>query len=192
MNVFPIDLPPLRERAEEIPALVRYFVDRFARRKNRHIEVIPDEALAALQRCPWRGNIRELSNLIERAVTLSSGPRLAVPIDELDHAESSPARKHGGVTLAQRERDSILGVLEESNWLIAGPRGAAAPRDEADDAAIVAQEARDQRTGSVTFPIAATGPTKSAAGAWPRLEVPNSEQHLAMDVPSNGHALVAM
>ena len=60
LNVFPIDLPPLRERAEDIPALVRYFVDRFARRMSRHIEVIPDEALAALQRCPWRGNIREL------------------------------------------------------------------------------------------------------------------------------------
>ena len=126
LNVFPIDLPPLRERAEDIPALVRYFVDRFARRMSRHIEVIPDEALAALQRCPWRGNIRELSNLIERAVILSSGPTLEVPIDELDQAELPLARSNGGVTLEQLERDSILGVLEESNWLIAGPRGAAA------------------------------------------------------------------
>jgi formate hydrogenlyase transcriptional activator len=126
LNVFPIDLPPLRERAEDIPALVRYFVDRFARRMNRHIEVIPDEALAALQRCAWPGNIRELSNLIERAVILSSGPTLAVPIDELAQPELPVARNSGGVTLAQLERDSILGVLEESNWLIAGPRGAAA------------------------------------------------------------------
>ena len=126
LNVFPIHLPPLRERAEDIPALVRYFVDRFSRRMNRHIEVIPDEALAALQRCAWPGNIRELSNFIERAVILSSGPTLEVPIDELDQSEVPLARKNGGVTLEQLERESILGVLEESNWLIAGPRGAAA------------------------------------------------------------------
>src|SRR6516162_247630 len=94
--------PPPRIRAARWVALERVIVVCSAVRnsRDRHIDVIPDEALAALQRCPWRGNIRELSNLIERAVTLSSGPRLAVPIDELDHAESSPARKHGGVTLA--------------------------------------------------------------------------------------------
>jgi formate hydrogenlyase transcriptional activator len=125
LNVFPIHLPPLGERAGDIPALVRYFLDRFARRMNRPIEVIPDEALAALQRCAWPGNIRELSNLIERAVILSSGPTLEVPIDELDQPELPLARKDGGVTLAQLEQDSILGVLEESNWLIAGRRAAA-------------------------------------------------------------------
>lgn len=93
---------------------------------NRYIEVIPDEALAALQRCAWTGNIRELSNLIERAVILSSGPTLEVPIDELDRPELPVTRRNRGVTLEQLERHSILGVLEESNWLIAGPRGAAA------------------------------------------------------------------
>ena len=88
--------------------------------------MIPDEALAALQRCPWRGNIRELSNLIEQAVILSAGPTLEVPTVELGQPELAVARRNVGVTLVQLERDSILGVLEESNWLIAGPRGAAA------------------------------------------------------------------
>ena len=74
---------------------------------NRHIDVIPDEALAALQRCAWPGNIRELSNLVERAVILSSGPTLEVPIGKLDQPELPLARKDGGVTLAQLERDSF-------------------------------------------------------------------------------------
>jgi formate hydrogenlyase transcriptional activator len=126
LNVFPIHLPPLRERPEDIPALVRYFTDRFARRMNRYIDVIPDEALRAMQRCAWPGNIRELSNFVERAVILSPGPTLEIPIAELEQTEPQPARKNGAATLAQLERASILGVLEQSNWLIAGPRGAAA------------------------------------------------------------------
>ena len=126
LNVFPIHVPPLRERPEDIPALVRHFVDRFAQRMNRHIEVIPNESLEAMERCAWPGNVRELSNFIERAVILSSGPTLEIPIAELEHAEPPLARKNGTGTLAQLERASILSVLKEANWLIAGSRGAAA------------------------------------------------------------------
>ena len=126
LNVFPIHLPPLRERPEDIPALVRYFVDRFARRLNRRIDAIPTDALEALQRCAWPGNIRELANVIERAMILSPGPTLEIPIAELQHAGPLGARRNGTATLAQLERASILEVLEEANWLIAGPRGAAA------------------------------------------------------------------
>jgi formate hydrogenlyase transcriptional activator len=126
VNVFPIHLPPLRERPEDIPALVRYFVDRFARRINRRIEEIPNEALEALQRYAWPGNVRELANLIERSMILSPGPTLDLPLAELEHTASLAARKNGTATLAQLERSCILGVLEEANWLIAGPRGAAA------------------------------------------------------------------
>jgi formate hydrogenlyase transcriptional activator len=126
LNVFPIHMPPLRERPEDIPALVRYFVDRFARRMNRRIEVIPNEALEAMQRCAWPGNVRELANLLERAMILSPGPTLDIPIAELEHTGSPVGRRNGTPTLAQLERESILSVLEEANWLIAGPRGAAA------------------------------------------------------------------
>src|SRR5262249_735958 len=126
LNVFPIHLPPLGERSEDIPALVRYFVDRFARRMNRCIEVIPDEAFRAMQRCAWPGNVRELYNFIERAVILSPGPTLEIPVAELEQTEPPLAQKNGTATLAQLERASILDVLEQSNWLIAGPRGAAA------------------------------------------------------------------
>src|SRR5207253_6828193 len=126
LNVFPIHVPPLRERPEDIPALVRHFVDRFARRMNRSIEVIPNEVIETMQRCAWPGNVRELANLIERAVILSAGPTLDVPIAELEQSGSLVARRNGTVTLAQIERARIVAVLEEANWLIAGPRGAAA------------------------------------------------------------------
>src|SRR5207247_1987464 len=128
LNVFPIYVPPLRERPEDIPALVRHFVDRFARRMNRSIEVIPNEVIETMQRCAWPGNVRELANLIERAVILSAGPTLDVPIAELGQSGSLVARRNGTVTLAQIERARIVAVLEEANWLIAGPRGAAALR----------------------------------------------------------------
>jgi formate hydrogenlyase transcriptional activator len=126
LNVFPIHMPPLRERPEDIPALVRYFVDRFARRLHRRIEVIPNEVLEALQQCTWPGNVRELANQIERAMILSPGPTLEIPTAELQHVGPLGVCKSGTATLAQLERATILGVLEEANWLIAGPRGAAA------------------------------------------------------------------
>ncbi len=126
LNVFPIHMPPLRERPEDIPALARYFVDRFGRRMHRNVVTIPSESLAAMQRYAWPGNVRELSNLIERAMILSLGPTLDVPLAELEQTKSPGLPTTGTMTLGQLERATILGVLEEANWLIAGPRGAAA------------------------------------------------------------------
>ena len=129
-NVFPLEVPPLRERLEDIPALVRYFVHQFARRMNRRIEVIPCEALDALRQYAWPGNIRELANLIERATILSPGPTLQIPLAELKPARDVPketaSNASGAATLEGLERAHILAVLEEANWLVGSPRGAAA------------------------------------------------------------------
>jgi formate hydrogenlyase transcriptional activator len=124
LNVFPIHVPTLRERPEDIPLLVRHFVQEFARRMNRTIETIPSETMETLTRYSWPGNIREMQNLIERAVILSSGPVLRVPLADL------PARANGSnggarQTLAEVERAHILAVLKESQWVLSGPRGAA-------------------------------------------------------------------
>jgi len=128
LNVFPIEVPPLRERAEDIPALVRYFVHRFARRMKRRIEIIPSEALEAMERYAWPGNVRELANLIERATILSPGPTLKVPLGELIpiRPPAEPARGDGATTLEELERAHILRVLDQVNWVVGGPRGAAA------------------------------------------------------------------
>jgi formate hydrogenlyase transcriptional activator len=123
LRVFPIDMPPLRERQEDIPPLVRYFVEKHARRMNRSVETIPAETLDLLVRYPWPGNIRELENLIERAMIVSPGPVLRVPLSEIkSYAEPSAE----GLTLRAAERDHILKALEATNWVLAGPRGAAA------------------------------------------------------------------
>jgi formate hydrogenlyase transcriptional activator len=122
--VFPLIVPPLRDRRDDIPALVRYFVQKYARRMNRSIESIPSEALELLVRYPWPGNIRELENLIERAVILSPGSVLRVPVAELKPPADSPA---GDIlTLRAAEREHILKALEATNWVLAGPGGAAA------------------------------------------------------------------
>jgi formate hydrogenlyase transcriptional activator len=123
LRVFPLLLPPLRERQEDIPALVRYFVEKHARRLNRAVETIPAETLDLLVHYPWPGNIRELENLIERAVIVSPGPILRVPLGEL-----KPPTQYVGdnVTLRAAERDHILKALEATDWVLAGPRGAAA------------------------------------------------------------------
>jgi formate hydrogenlyase transcriptional activator len=123
VNVFPINLPPLRERPEDIPALVRYFAQKYARRMDRHIETIPAEAMDALARWPWPGNVRELENFIERAVILSRGPVLQVPMGELRGAAEPVGPP---ATLAAAEREHILRVLGETNWVIGGTKGAAA------------------------------------------------------------------
>jgi formate hydrogenlyase transcriptional activator len=123
LNVFPIHLPPLRERAEDIPALVRYFAQKYARRMDRRIETIPTEAMDALTGWPWPGNVRELENFIERAVILTRGPVLQVPMGEL-RAAAEPLGP--AVTLAAAEREHILRVLGETNWVIGGAKGAAA------------------------------------------------------------------
>jgi len=126
LNVFPIHAPPLRERPEDIEPLVRYFVQRFAARMQRRIEVIPTETLDATRRYPWPGNVRELENLIERAVILSSGPRLTVPLAHLARRSTPAAQGGSASTLEGVERAHITRVLEEMNWMLGGPRGAAA------------------------------------------------------------------
>jgi formate hydrogenlyase transcriptional activator len=125
LNVFPIQVPPLRERQEDIPLLVRHFVQHFARRMNRTIETIPSETMQALTRYTWPGNIRELQNVIERAVILSPGPELQVPLRDVT-VPPIPGRDGGKhQTLEQAEREHILATLNETKWVLSGPRGAA-------------------------------------------------------------------
>jgi formate hydrogenlyase transcriptional activator len=134
LNVFPITVPALRERREDIPMLVRHFAQQFARRMKKNIEQIPSEAMEALSRYDWPGNIRELQNLIERAVILSPGPRLDVPIAALGARRPMPAAGGaastsaggGAETLEEADRRHIVAALERTNWVIAGPAGAAA------------------------------------------------------------------
>lgn len=126
LRVFPVHVAPLRERAGDIPLLVHHFVQKHATRMNKRIETIQPEVMQALERWRWPGNIRELENLIERAVILSPGPALRVPLAELaetDQPESRPAELG---TLETAEREHILRALRESGGVIAGPRGAAA------------------------------------------------------------------
>jgi PAS domain S-box-containing protein len=124
LRVFPILLPPLRERREDIPLLVRYFVDRHARKLYKKIETIPEETMRALTRWDWPGNIRELENFIERAVILTKGPVLRPPLTELEMPEeTSPVRDS---SLEATEREHILRVLRETKGKIGGSDGAAA------------------------------------------------------------------
>jgi formate hydrogenlyase transcriptional activator len=123
LNVFPVRIPPLRERKEDIPPLVFYFAQRFAKRLRRSIESVSRESLDALCRWPWPGNIRELQNVIERAVILAKGPVLTVSRAEFETA--APAIS-APVTLEDAEREHILRALAETNWVIGGPGGAAA------------------------------------------------------------------
>ena len=127
LNVFPVVLPPLRERRDDIPRLVRHFTQQFARRMGRRIETIPSAVMDALVGYSWPGNVRELQNVIERAVILSPGAALQVPLGDLQvaHAQAEMPDAARG-SLADAERDHILSVLRETGWLLAGPNGAAA------------------------------------------------------------------
>ena len=124
LNVFPIPLPPLRERREDIPALVEHFVEIYARRMGKEIEHIPAETMSALVSYLWPGNIRELQNFVERSVILTSGNVLHPPLASLK--SSAEAESLGPVTLEDAERDHIRKILEETRWVVAGPNGAAA------------------------------------------------------------------
>jgi formate hydrogenlyase transcriptional activator len=127
LNIFPVVLPPLRERPDDIPRLVRHFTQRFARRMGRRIETIPSAVMDALVRYAWPGNVRELQNVIERAVILSPGPSLQVPPGDLQPTQTqSPAPAAAAVTLAGAEREHILAALRETGWVLGGPEGAAA------------------------------------------------------------------
>jgi len=130
LNVFPIRVPPLRDRPEDIPLLVRHFVQQFSRRNNRSIDTIPSETMEGLVRYHWPGNIRELQNVIERAVIISTGPVLKVAVADLKPSRRPKATVKPGPslkgTLGDAERAEILKALEESKWIVAGPQGAAA------------------------------------------------------------------
>jgi formate hydrogenlyase transcriptional activator len=126
LNVFPIQLPPLRERREDIPALVSHFVERFGRRMGREIDNIPPETMSALSSYQWPGNIRELQNLIERAVILSNDGVLPNPLPPPGTRGIAIAPAAPVTTLKDSERTLILRTLEEVSWVIGGPKGAAA------------------------------------------------------------------
>jgi formate hydrogenlyase transcriptional activator len=138
LNVFPIQIPALRERAEDLPLLVRYFVQRFSRQLNKDVEYIPADAMDALTHYSWPGNVRELENLIERAVLLSPGKELRIPFAELKSAglaaaAAEPSSSFTSLTsaassistLQEAERQHILRALRHTQWRIAGPKGAA-------------------------------------------------------------------
>ncbi|MBX3306877.1 MAG: sigma 54-interacting transcriptional regulator [Nitrospira sp.] len=124
LNVFPIQLPALRERDGDIPLLAQYFVHKFATNLGKKIDRIPERMITALQRYPWPGNIRELEHVIERAVILSEGPELE-PIDWLSPSDNKTGLTKT-LTLEDMERQHITDVLEETNWRVSGDKGAAA------------------------------------------------------------------
>jgi formate hydrogenlyase transcriptional activator len=150
LNVFPIQIPALRERREDVPLLVRYFVQKFSSRLNKVVEYVPAEAMTALANYSWPGNVRELENFVERAVLLSPGKELRVPVSELlsepglpstvrssyrtvvaptaDNGDDGPASTSIS-TLEQADREHILRALQQTQWRIGGPKGAAALLD---------------------------------------------------------------
>jgi len=125
LNVFPIKLPPLRERRDDIPLLVQHFVHKFAAEMNKQIESIPDEVNDVLKLYDWPGNVRELQNFIERSVIMTQGGMLRPPLEELQQLTSAniPAIV---CTLAEAERNYILEALRQSRWIVGGQTGAAA------------------------------------------------------------------
>jgi transcriptional regulator with GAF, ATPase, and Fis domain len=131
LNVFPILLPALRERREDIPALVAHFVKMFGRRMRKQIDSIPPETMAAFQWYSWPGNIRELQNLVERAVILSQGGVLPNPLHKQQTERMVPSLHHSrpfhsSMTLEDSDRALIVESLEQAGWIVGGPRGAAA------------------------------------------------------------------
>jgi len=136
LNVFPVHVPPLRERQGDIPLLVRHFTQQFSRRMKKAMDTIPSAAMDALCRYHWPGNIRELQNVIERAVIISTGPSLSIDVSDLKLPKSdrtaersaSPHSENGTLhnVLEETERQQILKALKQSNWVVAGPNGAAA------------------------------------------------------------------
>jgi formate hydrogenlyase transcriptional activator len=131
LNVFPVRVSALRERSEDIPLLVRHFVQQFSRRMNKSVDTIPAEIMTALIQYPWPGNIRELQNVIERAVIVSTGPVLNLSADELQlSTDAPPVSRHCSrnlrATLEDAERQEIVAALEKTIGKVAGPDGAAA------------------------------------------------------------------
>lgn len=125
LNVFPIHVPALRERTEDIPSLVRHFAQHCARNMKKQIDTISSESMSAMVRYPWPGNIREMQNVIERAVILSRGPVLHIPLTDLKSPTAGGGDTNGCITLEDAERRHILSILEQTTWVIGGPNGAA-------------------------------------------------------------------
>jgi formate hydrogenlyase transcriptional activator len=125
LRVFPVNVPPLRERSEDIPALVHYFAQKYSQRMDKRIETIPQQAMDALIRWHWPGNVRELENLIERSVILSRSPVLHIRLAELETTSETELVPRPS-TLEAAERDHIVRVMRETQGVIAGPHGAAA------------------------------------------------------------------
>ena len=128
LNVFPILIPPLRERREDIPVLVSHFVQKHTRRMNKRIDTIPATAMKAMSEYHWPGNVRELENFIERAVILSRGSELQLALAELAQPKNSSTTfsESNSTTLREAEREHILRTLKDTKWIIGGPSGAAA------------------------------------------------------------------
>ena len=122
LNVFPIRIPPLRERPEDIPLLVHYFTQKHARRMEKQIDGVPVTAMAKLTEWHWPGNIRELENFVERAVILTRGTTLQFPIEELKNGAAHPLLV---IKSSSSERDEIVRILREANGRVGGPDGAA-------------------------------------------------------------------
>jgi formate hydrogenlyase transcriptional activator len=125
LNVFPITMPALRERRSDIPLLARFFADKYSQRMKKRIEWIGEETMEALVGYDWPGNVRELENVIERAVILSRGPELRVPVGQFK-APKGPVDPVEASTLEAVAREHIMRILREANWVIGGPSGAAA------------------------------------------------------------------
>jgi len=125
LHVFPLVVPPLRDRREDIPFIVRHFVGKYTQRMNRHIETISTRTMEVLTNYAWPGNVRELQNFIERAVILSPGTSLRAPVEELAQETVQGSQTHLS-TLEEMEREHVLRALKESNWVTGGPKGAAA------------------------------------------------------------------
>jgi len=124
LSVFPLEIPPLRERREDIPLLVHYFVSRLSRRMRKQIKTVPKQVMDALVSCDWPGNIRELRNLLERAIILTQGEELNVPLAELQMAQTRSSTPRVS-SFQAAEREAILNALKLSNGRLSGPGGAA-------------------------------------------------------------------
>jgi formate hydrogenlyase transcriptional activator len=131
LNVFPLCVPALRERSEDIPLLVRHFVGLYSGRANKKVTEVPAETMDVLTRYPWPGNVRELQNVVERAVILTPGKVLQVSLDDLQGSSKicdavCGDKKNNRMTLKDIEREHIIQALAETNWVVGGPKGAAA------------------------------------------------------------------
>ena len=131
LNVFPIYIPALRERAEDIPPLARHYVRHFSSRLGKTIDTIPAETMDALVQYPWPGNVRELQNVLERASILAPDQVLRISSEDLSmpghaHPPQTDRSGHSRTALDAAERERIVAALEEANWIVAGPKGAAA------------------------------------------------------------------